>query len=328
MKPLTFGVIGVGRFGRHYVRLLQDIKGAVLAAVAVHSEAHAKEMASLLPLAIAVYTSGEKLLTDAAIDCVVIAAPASTHYGLCSLALGKGIHVLVEKPMVTLLADARRLQKVVKKYGRTFMVGHQYFYHDALRHLKRDLARGALGRVQWCFAEHFSRGPLRTDVDLLWDTITHELAIMDFLFEPRTITRVSGRGVGMRGTKRNDFISATVSFDRGPMLAFVTSLYWPQKTRRITIAGEKGLARFDDGEPTDKLQYIKQPFPSVLPEEGRSYNFPDKDIVIPSFRAREPLRNELGHFIDCVRKGKRPLTDIDHGVKISSFLDTIAKKIT
>ncbi len=45
------------------------------------------------------------------------------------------------------------------------------------------------------------------------------------------------------------------------------------------------------------------------------------DLTIPKVRFTEPLRNELGHFVECVREGTRPLTDAVNGLEVVRVLE-------
>ncbi len=312
MASLTFGVIGVGHFGKNYVRLLQNLEGVELSQVANS----AKE--------------SQALLENPRIDCVVIATPVSTHFQLTSSAIEAGKHVLVEKPMVRNLEEAAELGKIVKKSGRTFMVGHQYLYNDFIRKLKEYLVSGTIGETRYIFAEHLYFGPIRYDVGCFWETATHDIAIIDYLFRLAKIINVSGGAVDMVEKGRDDFASVQVTFDTGLMVSIVTSWFWPVKTRRMTLVGRKGMALFDDRVEDFKLKIIPQLYPEGPKEKGKFSSFMEIDqssIVVPKVLAREPLQNELEHFIDCVREKKTPLSDIEHGLRVTEVLDTIARTI-
>ena len=49
--------------------------------------------------------------------------------------------------------------------------------------------------------------------------------------------------------------------------------------------------------------------------------------ITPNINAKEPLRNEIEHFIDCVRNDKKPLTDIEHSYQITEWLDIISREL-
>ena len=283
---MKFGVLGVGRFGKHYVRLLQEIEGAELKTVASRSQG-----------------SVDSIFSDPEINCVVIATPASTHFGLISRALAAGKHVLVEKPMVLSVAEAEAVRDLVRKSGLVFMVAHQYLYNDYIRYLHKELSAGQLGKIEKITARHLYPGPVREDVDVFWDAAPHEFAILDFLLGPREIKSATGE-------KSHTQVSAEVEFSDGVMLNLELSSVAPEKVRKIEFVGQKGKAFFDDLEPKSKLRF----------------DLGGQDFT-PEIAASEPLRNELEHFIDCVRNKKRPLTDVEHGLRVVKNLEAVYKKL-
>lgn len=315
MPILKFGVIGAGHFGKHYLRLLQEIKGASLAAVASPGIAARK---LVLPYSVKKFSDPDLLIKDRDIDCVVIAAPVSCHFSLAKAALEAGKHVLVEKPMTKTLAEARKLRRIVKRSGRIFMVGHQYLYNDYIRYLKRKLDQKVLGKISHVFAEQLYFGPIRPDVGCFWDAAGHELAILQYLFGPLAIKQVRGRAVKIgRGGKGDDFSAAEITFASGLVVTIIVSRFYLEKTRRFSIAGDKGTAIFDD-QRDEKLKFYFYPSTSGVSQIK---------ISVPKIAAGEPLRNELEHFINCVKNKKTPLTDIKHGVFITEMLHKIYNSI-
>lgn len=322
---LHFGLIGLGYFGKNYLRLLQNMEGVELVAVADReAEAFARH-AALLPPAIKRYQDATELIADPAIEAVVIAVPASAHLGLARQALEAGKHVLVEKPMVRSVVEAGALERAVKKSGKVFMVGHQYVYHDSLRYLKKELEAGRLGRIAFTHAEHFYYGPIRHDVPLLWETATHELALLDYVFGPREIASVHGKRISLARSERDDFIHAAISFTDSMVLNLSVSWFMPQKIRRMAFVGAGGMAFFDDQLPEEKLKFVMQNYPAERGGDTAStwLGAAEKKTVIPNVPAREPLRNEVEHFVSCIGSRIEPLTGIAHGMRITRMLEEI-----
>jgi len=303
---LTFGVLGVGYFGKHYVRLLNELPEAKLVASGNAAEADA-------------------IINSPNIQCIVISAPPSQHFPLAQAALTAGKHILVEKPMVLNLKDAKTLAALAKKMKRILMVGHQYFYNDYANELAKQLAGGIIGDVKLVISEHLYPGPIRTDTSCLWEAGTHALALMDQLFQLKKIISVKGTTISLSPEKRGDFTNATVSFADGPSLHFIVSWFAPEKIRRLTIIGAKGMAVFDEQQP-DPLKFILHPYPAI-PTDAASQFLKLENIVTPALTPREPLRNQLEHFIDCVANKKTPRTGSKHGVLITRWLEMIDKKI-
>lgn len=327
MANVKFGVIGIGYFGKHYVRLLQEIDGVTLHAVANSSEEAFERLTNVLSPCVKRCRSGEELTRDSKVECVVIATPVASHFSLASRALEEGKHVLVEKPMTRTLKEAEALKAIIERSGRVFMVGHQYLYNDSIRHLKRQIEDGVLGRVRYVFAEHLYPGPIRSDIGCFWETAPHEFSIIDYLLAPGKIQDVCGRMVDICGSGRDDFAACEITFENGLFVTIVASWFAPEKVRRMIVGGEKGMAVFDERDPTRPIRFIFQPYPHGRGFQARSHFFESSGEVVPKVEAREPLRNQLEHFIECVRANKPPLTDIGQGVRIVEFLDVTSKAI-
>lgn len=311
---MKFGVVGVGYFGRHYVRLLSSMPGAELYAVSRVSSEYHDEVSHFLKASIKIYKKPAELFRDSAIDCVVIAAPTSAHFSLAKQALEAGKHVLVEKPMTSTLTEAEKLEVLVKKSGRIFMVGHQYLYNDYIRYLKSEIEKESLGKIRYILAEHLYLRPAEDDVGCFWETATHELAIIDYLFSPGKIKEVQGKMASFSDVGKSDFdgfkddfAAVWIDFAGAPPAQITVSWMYPEKVRRFTVVGEGGSAVFDE---LRKEQLMFQT------------GFRRKETRFEA-AAREPLRNELEHFIECVREGRTPLTGIEHGMRVTEYLNAV-----
>ncbi|MDP3770294.1 MAG: Gfo/Idh/MocA family oxidoreductase [Candidatus Sungbacteria bacterium] len=318
---LRFGVIGTGYFGRHYVRLLQQIGGAELSAVVSRSETEIAD----LPATVKRYGSADEMLHNGAIDCVVIATPVSTHAELAIQALENDKHVLLEKPMAGSLVDAERIAAAVEKSGRVFMIGHQYCYNNYIRHLKQEIEAHTLGDIRYLFAEHLYVGPVRLDIGCFWETATHELAMIDYLFSQPNLVKVSGQMVDMSGSGRDDFSSCMLTFDNGLTAAITTTWFAPYKLRRMMLGGANGMALFDENQE-HALTLYHHPYPQQESPESHTshfFNIPEGEKEYPSVAMQEPLANQVEHFIDCVILSKTSRTGVEHGLRITRMLENI-----
>jgi len=139
--PLRVLLVGAGRFGQHYVRILNALaeeRKVVFAGVVVRSVERAAALAETHR--IAVYTE----LTDAllvATDAVIIATPPETHAALVARCIGH-THVFVEKPVAMSPEEAEPLSTLAATSGKLLMVGHILRFHPVtheLQLLMRDL---------------------------------------------------------------------------------------------------------------------------------------------------------------------------------------------
>ena len=81
------------------------------------------------------------------LDCVDIATHDVTHTGLVSLAAGRGLHVLCQKPLAPTLAEARAMVELTARAGVRFMVMEMWRHLKPVRDMKRYLDQGIIGPV-------------------------------------------------------------------------------------------------------------------------------------------------------------------------------------
>ncbi|WP_250476086.1 Gfo/Idh/MocA family oxidoreductase [Caballeronia sp. GAFFF1] len=82
------------------------------------------------------------------IDAVVIATPPQLHYEVARVFMEKGIDVICEKPLTRDLAEAQRLNDLVKQHDRLFLLTHCYTGYPMVREARAIVASGALGKIQ------------------------------------------------------------------------------------------------------------------------------------------------------------------------------------
>ena len=325
MEKLNFVVIGAGRFGKHYIKNLQSIQGANLFGVAARTKETLNSVNGSVHSSTILTSNCDSLIKNKNVDCVVIAAPVSAHFGLIKKAIEAGKNVLVEKPMVASLKEAKSLKAVVKNHKSVFMVGHQYVYNDYIRHLQSSIKNGFIGKPNMVVAQYLYPEPIRSDIGCFWDAGTHYLSIIQRLFNPGSITEVYGKGFSII-SKFDDFACATIKFKNGLTASLTVSSLYPEKIRKFMVIGSKKAAIFDDVEEKNKLRYF--PVSGKIKNNSIYNNFGGKfKAIMPKINTKDSLRNELGHFIDCVRNNKKPLTDIDHSCQITEWLDTISRAI-
>ena len=98
----------------------------------------------------------------------------------------------------------------------------------------------------------------------------------------------------------------------------------------MTVVGDKKMVVFDDTHATEKLR-IYDRGADYQPRGGGFAEFiaavRDGDIVIPRLEQREPLREQLEHFVDCINTGQRPLTSADDGVAVVKVLERAEQEL-
>lgn len=137
-------VIGTGMIGEVHLRAARDAGAevvGVLASSAEKSERIAGEWR--VPRG---YPDIAALLADRP-DVVHVCTPNDTHVDYALAVVEAGIHLVVEKPVATSVADAERLAEAVRLAGVVATVPYVYRYHPLVREIRARRLQGKLGEV-------------------------------------------------------------------------------------------------------------------------------------------------------------------------------------
>ncbi len=325
MNALNFAVIGAGYFGKNYVRVLQKIPGLKLCAVTARKSESLAILRKFLPASVSVTGQFEHILDDDTIDCVVIATPAETHFQIAKKAIECRKHVLLEKPMVMNMREAHGLRAALRKNPVTFMVGHQYVYNDCINYLKGMIDCSEFGKMNSYFGEHLYQSPAPHRIGCLLDAGTHQLSIIQHLFSPAGLKRARAFSLGSRDSKGEDSMCAALSFWKGPDAIFVLSNKSPEKTRRFILAGSEKTAVFDDVAKSGRVKIFRSYSRKRMGQRSTARSVSLLAPSMPRIIEREPLLNEVNHFIGCIRTGMVPRTGMDSGIQLSEWLMRIGQ---
>jgi predicted dehydrogenase len=91
---------------------------------------------------------------DKRIDFVTIVTPNFAHFAPAMLALSKGFHVVIEKPMTFTLDEAKQLQKKVAETGLILCLTHTYSGYPMVKQARQMIREGALGKVRKVWVEY------------------------------------------------------------------------------------------------------------------------------------------------------------------------------
>jgi predicted dehydrogenase len=324
---LRVALLGYGYWGPNYARLFREIPRVELAAICDVSASRTLGLEERFPQT-CITSDPSTVLSDTSIDAVVIATPPSSHGELIRSALTAGKHVLVEKPITFSAEDARELGELAKRVGRILMVGHVFEYNDCVRATKSFLDEGVLGKPYYL---HFARtglGPIRQDVNVVWDLIPHDLSILLFLFPDQIPVRVSATGGSYIRSGNEDVVFAVLQYSTGMIAHIHASWLDPSKVRRMTLIGSEKMLVFDDVSTLEPIRiYSKgaEVRTSPAPESFGDFqvSLRDGDVLIPKVQMREPLRVQAEEFLHCIGSGSKPVTDAENGARVVELCQRI-----
>lgn len=146
-SPIRYGVIGTGMMGVEHIENLRALDGAVVTAIA---DTDAGSRAAGLEAAggtVSVFDDHRGLLESGRCDAVVIATPNHTHIDVLPDALQSGLHVMIEKPLCTTVADCESVLDLAaeRPTGVVTWMAMEYRYMPAAAELIRLVHDGAVG---------------------------------------------------------------------------------------------------------------------------------------------------------------------------------------
>lgn len=142
---MRLGIVGAGAVAGLHAQGAAVLDGVELTAVCDLKEEIAAAVAQ--PWGAAVFTDYNAMLRAGVADAIVINTPHSLHKDMVLAAAAHGVHVLVEKPMATTLADCLLMEQACASANVVMVVGMiQHFMAEKIA-TQAALATGQLGRV-------------------------------------------------------------------------------------------------------------------------------------------------------------------------------------
>jgi len=259
------------------------------------------------------------------VDAVVVASPPTTHVPLALSALAAGKSVLVEKPLATVAADARRLIDAAEDADRVLMVGHTFEYNAAVWKLRELVQRGELGDIYYIDTARLNLGLYQSDVNVVMDLAPHDISIINHVLG-QTPDAVEAWG-SRHAHRRFEDVAYLRLYYADVHMSVNIHVSWldPCKVRRMAVVGSRKMAVYDDLAPEDRVRIHDKGVDSNnagdLTQPPFSYRY--GDITVPFLRAEEPLAVQDRHFARCVLENARPQTDGWNGLAVVEVLEAL-----
>ncbi len=305
--PIEIALFGVGRWGTHLLRNFLAHPQIRLRAVV---EASAERLAAIAPDlddSVELMSDWRAAMALEGLEGCAIATPAATHYDLIHAALNKGLHVLAEKPLTLDVASSKSLCDLAQKQQRQLVIDHTYLFHSAVMAGREAIA--SIGTPRYGYATRTHLGPVRRDVDALWDLAIHDISIFNhWLGESPVQVQAQGSSWLQPGVKTAlsphglaDVVWCRLQYPSG--FQATIHLCWanPDKQRRLCVVGDQATLIFDEMNSASPLTLQRGDFAE---QNGwfTPQNMATQSIEVPP---SEPLRNMCSHFVTCVRKGRQ-----------------------
>ena len=320
-EALNVLIVGCGYWGKNYVRIFNELPEARVLALCDKDPDKLEQMNEQFG-GFKGYTELSEALEHPGLDAVVVCTVAKTHFAVVSQCLDAGKHVLVEKPMTTDVAHGEALERLAKNKGLTLMVGHTFMYNRSVETLKNLVNLPDFGDLHYLYARRSNLGPIRHDVNALWDLAPHDISIFNDLVgeEPLWVSAVASTLLG----EREDVGFINLGYPGGILANIHASWVDPYKVRELVAVGSRQRLVFDDMNKDEPLQLTNR---GVAKGKDGSPDITEGDTQAPAVEPKEPLKAQSQHFITCVRNGAQPLTDAAAGLSVVRVMVAVDESV-
>ncbi|MGB6843890.1 MAG: Gfo/Idh/MocA family oxidoreductase [Candidatus Acidiferrales bacterium] len=328
-SKLKVGLIGYGYWGPNYARVFSESPDSTVTAICDGQPERLARATARFP-EIALCGDVEELLRRSDVDAVIVSTPASTHFELARRALSSGRHVLVEKPLATEVEHCEQLAELAEKQQRVLMVAHTFLYNAGIRKLHECVKADGFGHVHYMHSTRTNLGPIRHDVNAIWDLAPHDISIFNYLLGQQPLW-ASAIGSRVLRNEREDVGFITLGYPDSVLANIHVSWADPNKVREVVVVGSGQRIVFDDMDDLERVRIFEKGI-SVGETDAESFGefkllIRDGDIVSPRIPFSEPLRNQIADFIESVSKGRKPLSDAATGTSVVQTLKAIDASI-
>ncbi|OZB87356.1 MAG: hypothetical protein B7X41_13135 [Microbacterium sp. 14-71-5] len=307
--PLRVGLIGAGAIAAAHL----DAWQALGAECVISSRTRPTALAERFGVEIA---DGADALIDL-VDIVGVLAPTPTHLDLALRAIGRGRHVVCEKPLALTSAEAQRLADVADAAGVRLLPAHVVRYFAAYRRIQQEVISGGIGALQTLRLSRAGAGPTTAwfydeneGGGLIRDLLIHDIDQALWLAGPVTTVRARQDPPSVAG-RLSAPVTASVELIHANGVTSRIAGGWlgegvPFRTS-LEAVGTAGALAHDSARETGGAART----PSVDTDSGH----------LPPQTEDHPYRAQIADFAEAIRTGRDARVTPADGVAAVAVVD-------
>lgn len=300
-----------------------------------------------------------KLPADRRIDFVTIVTPNFAHFAPAMLALEKGFHVVIEKPITFTLEEAKLLKKKVDETGLILCLTHTYSGYPMVRQARAMVREGVFGKIRKILVEYpqgwlsklseregNAQAAWRTDpkrsgkAGAMGDIGTHAAHLAEFITGLKITHLCADLNIMVTGRALDDDGNVLLKFDNGAAGVLMASQVaaGEENALKIRIYGEHGGIEWAQMEPNTLLVKWHDKPTQIL--RAGTNGFLHADAI---FNFRTPAGHPEGYleaFANLYRNFALTLSarldgtkapavvdfpSVDDGIRGMAFIDAVVK---
>jgi predicted dehydrogenase len=304
---LKAGVLGAGHLGKIHLRLLQQSEKYELVGffdpISENAEKVAKEFGYKL------FDSIEALI--AAVEVIDIVTPTLSHFECAKMAIEKGRHIFIEKPITKTVLEAEAIKTLASQFHVQGQVGHVERFNPAFTAVKDKIDTPMFIETHR-LAEFNPRG---TDVPVVLDLMIHDIDIILSVIDSK-VKSVHASGISVI-SETPDIANARIEFENGCVANLTASRISMKNMRKTRFFQKDAYISVDFLEKKSEIVRMKDvpnnpdEFAMILQNaEGIK-----KQIYFdnPEIENNNAILDELESFADAINNGTVPIVSLSQG---------------
>jgi predicted dehydrogenase len=319
VRMLKIGVFGVGHLGKYHLNNWKEIKDVEVVGFYDPSDDVAQDVTEKYQLPR--FLDAERLID--AVDVIDVIAPTTYHFHLAKMAIRKGKHVFLEKPMANTMQEARELVNLVKESRIKLQVGHVERFNPAFIAVRQMDLNPMFIEVHR-LAQFNVRG---TEVSVILDLMIHDIDIILSLVKSE-VKQISASGVAVM-TDTPDIANVRIEFNNGCVANLTSSRISMKKMRKMRLFQKDAYIGIDFLNKKSEIIKLKSP------QDIDAFSF-DLDtlhgkktiaVVNPQVPEVNAIKRELESFRDAIVNNTPTLVSEVDGYRAMDVAHQILQKI-
>lgn len=225
MRKIRTGVVGVGYLGKYHADKYAQLPQSEFVAICDIDPERRQSVTKHHP--VKEYTDYRDLIGK--VDAISIAAPTPMHHQIGCFFLEHGVHVLMEKPIATTIAEADDLIRIAKKTGARLQVGHLERFNNVIKAVEP-----VLSTPRFIESLRLAQFKLRgSDVNVVLDLMIHDIDLIQSIVKSE-ITDIRANGASAL-SPFIDIANARIEFTNGCVANVTASRISLKSERRLRI---------------------------------------------------------------------------------------------
>lgn len=323
MNNLNIGIIGTGHLGKIHTKLMKEVQRANLVGVYDLNYETAQTVADEFD--VKAFKELDDLLSS--VDAVSIVSTTSAHYELIKKAYEHKVHVFVEKPITSTIAQAEEVVDLFEEANLKLQVGHIERFNSALLSLEKYNLEPKF--IQTDRLAQFN--PRGTDVAVVLDLMIHDIDIILSLIKSK-VKEVRASGIAVV-SDNIDIANARIEFENGAVANVTASRISQKKMRKMRMFQRDTYISvdFDSG--------VSEVFRLISPSDVSMEHFlsfgeigvgDNKKSVVyeqPEVKEVNALKHEQQLFVNSVLDNVEPVVSGKDGLRALRIAQIILEKI-